>query len=788
MKKTLRTVILILAVSTLIGVLALCISSEDGEMTANIVYSDYIVYAGGQFDMNAGTNVDGATYQWYASYGRFGNPLPLDDNGAYSGTHTPHLSLKTRDDLKLGDEWENIFFSCLITAPDGRQKWTDNAFNMYVKSQESLRNDLTAEELEVSHLAVKGYAPSKEEDGVTYYDIPAGEQLSLELRWNPVPQEYRKSEVEGEISIWVTCDGKTKKLQSSGETFTPYRTGSGNVTVTAEYTVNLNGQYFMTLDRKMLVINTKTPAWETEAVTNTDVTILAERYNEAEKLARVSRGTEVLVVENGGTWCKIAAGGTVGYVPGYVLTVYDVIPSVDILIQEPCSDVPVNFNAEVTGKGYRLFSMDPVMWYDQTAERFLGPGDTFKNGHTCIVQVWLETDGNRRFRLSQGSYDSDMTGTLNGMAATVATAYEQDPARVVELRYVFRHVHDPQKITQQNPTCTQDGKLTYYLCWCGAEFEDNRALTRILDDDWGVIPARGHWESEWKTNGTEHYKICLRRECGEEIPGSRGAHTGGQAGCQAQALCDICGLGYGGYTDHVFSEYWDYSDAAGHAHRCTNPFCFEHTEIEAHVPGPAGVLCYYCGYELEQQPVQYPTGMSDWAEAEVLAAVDVGLVPQELQKNFQTPVKRGEITQLFVNLIEKITGKTAEQLVAEKGLSVNYGKFTDTSDMNVLLCNALGVINGTSDTKFSPEGTLKRAHVAALINRIAGLVGVDTSGYEHGFTDITGNYSWVGPELGWPVHAGIIKGTGGGKFSPGGDLTIEQTILIVYRAYLFLKQ
>ena len=151
-------------------------------------------------------------------------------------------------------------------------------------------------------------------------------------------------------------------------------------------------------------------------------------------------------------------------------------------------------------------------------------------------------------------------------------------------------------------------------------------------------------------------------------------------------------------------------------------------------------------------------------------------------------MKRGEITQLFVNLIEKITGKTAEQLVAEKGLSVNYGKFTDTSDMNVLLCNALSVINGTSETKFSPEGTLKRAHVAALINRIAGLVGVDTSGYEHGFTDITGNYSWVGPELGWPVHAGIIKGTGGGKFSPGGDLTIEQTILIVYRAYLYLKQ
>ena len=37
------------------------------------------------------------------------------------------------------------------------------------------------------------------------------------------------------------------------------------------------------------------------------------------------------------------------------------------------------------------------------------------------------------------------------------------------------------------------------------------------------------------------------------------------------------------------------------------------------------------------------------------------------------------------------------------------------------------------------------------------------------------------------LYNGIIKGVGNNKFSPGGDLTIEQAILIVYRAYNVLK-
>ena len=179
---------------------------------------------------------------------------------------------------------------------------------------------------------------------------------------------------------------------------------------------------------------------------------------------------------------------------------------------------------------------------------------------------------------------------------------------------------------------------------------------------------------------------------------------------------------------------------------------------------------------------------SSWAKEEVEAGIEAGLVPEELQKNYTSPVTRGQVAGMFIRLLEKASGKTVEEIIAEKGASVNEEAFTDTTDRDVLSANALGIINGTGKGKFTPDGTLKRAQIAAIINRVAGVMGIETEGYTHEFTDITGNYAWAYPELGWPVSAGIIKGVGGTRFSPGGDLTTEQAILITYRALDALTQ
>ena len=172
---------------------------------------------------------------------------------------------------------------------------------------------------------------------------------------------------------------------------------------------------------------------------------------------------------------------------------------------------------------------------------------------------------------------------------------------------------------------------------------------------------------------------------------------------------------------------------------------------------------------------------SSWAKAEVDAAIQAGLVPTNLQQNYQEPISRGDVAGMFVNLIEKTSGKSIDAVMEEKGVSINPNAFTDTTDKAVLAANALGIINGTGNGKFSPDSTLTRAQIAAIINRVATVLGVNTAGYSHQFTDVSGH--WVSSELGWPSSVGIINGVGDNKFSPDTELTTEQAIAITYRAF-----
>jgi len=87
-------------------------------------------------------------------------------------------------------------------------------------------------------------------------------------------------------------------------------------------------------------------------------------------------------------------------------------------------------------------------------------------------------------------------------------------------------------------------------------------------------------------------------------------------------------------------------------------------------------------------------------------------------------------------------------------------------------------------SRFAPDRVFTRSQIAAVINRTARVLGVDTEGYSHGFSDVKGH--WVDSELGWPAHADILRGTDTGKFGPDGPLTTEQAIAITYRAWQYL--
>ncbi|MCL1828545.1 MAG: S-layer homology domain-containing protein [Oscillospiraceae bacterium] len=177
---------------------------------------------------------------------------------------------------------------------------------------------------------------------------------------------------------------------------------------------------------------------------------------------------------------------------------------------------------------------------------------------------------------------------------------------------------------------------------------------------------------------------------------------------------------------------------------------------------------------------------SSWAAEEVKAATAAGLVPENLQKNYTKDVSRGDVAQMFINLLQEASGQTIDDFMAAKGVSINNDAFTDTADRAVLAANALGIINGVGEDRFDPGGTLTRAQIAAVINRAARVMGIDSDGYAHSFTDVQGH--WVDAELGWPVQANIIRGVSDNSFNPDGNLTAEQAIAITYRAVAPLSE
>lgn len=176
---------------------------------------------------------------------------------------------------------------------------------------------------------------------------------------------------------------------------------------------------------------------------------------------------------------------------------------------------------------------------------------------------------------------------------------------------------------------------------------------------------------------------------------------------------------------------------------------------------------------------------SAWAKTEVEAAINSGLVPDYMQKGYAQPISRVEAANLFVRLIERCYGKNVDEIMAEKQVVVNAAVFSDTTDKGVLAANALGVLYGVGDGRFSPGSTLTRSQVAAIVNRVAKVMGINTDGYSHNFVDVRGH--WVDPELGWPYQMDIINGVGQNRFDPESKLTVEQAIAVSYRAFQVLK-
>ena len=130
------------------------------------------------------------------------------------------------------------------------------------------------------------------------------------------------------------------------------------------------------------------------------------------------------------------------------------------------------------------------------------------------------------------------------------------------------HVHSMTPTPQVAATCLTDGNSAYWYCAdCGKYFSDEEGNTEIAENSW-VIAALGHDVSgaEWEHNDSEHWQTCAR--CEEKV--GKAAHTGGNATCTSEAVCEVCGASYGELAAHSYTEQNTDSQYLKSAATCTH--------------------------------------------------------------------------------------------------------------------------------------------------------------------------------------------------------------------------
>ena len=88
-----------------------------------------------------------------------------------------------------------------------------------------------------------------------------------------------------------------------------------------------------------------------------------------------------------------------------------------------------------------------------------------------------------------------------------------------------------------------------------------------------------------------------------------------------------------------------------------------------------------------------------------------------------------------------------------------------------------GWMNGTSDSTFTPEGTMTRAMLATTLYRAAGSPAVTGS---DAFPD-TQDGTWYSDAVLWAAQTGIIRGYDDGRFGTGDPVSREQIAVILWR-------
>ncbi|MCL2045823.1 MAG: S-layer homology domain-containing protein [Oscillospiraceae bacterium] len=173
---------------------------------------------------------------------------------------------------------------------------------------------------------------------------------------------------------------------------------------------------------------------------------------------------------------------------------------------------------------------------------------------------------------------------------------------------------------------------------------------------------------------------------------------------------------------------------------------------------------------------------SNWAVGEMDEANLNMLLTPSAQRDFRRHLTREEYCELVVVLVERLRGSPLP-------LPAN-NKFTDTNSIHVLKAEAYGIVNGTTDTTFSPYSTVQRQQICAMMIRaINGLERemnrtlLEPAATSLPFTDTDEIAEYAIMPARFAYSNGIMEGNANNTLTPRNSITSEECVAIIIRSF-----
>ena len=132
-----------------------------------------------------------------------------------------------------------------------------------------------------------------------------------------------------------------------------------------------------------------------------------------------------------------------------------------------------------------------------------------------------------------------------------------------------------------------------------------------------------------------------------------------------------------------------------------------------------------------------------WAKAEVDEAIEAGLIPSGLQNKYKEKITRADFSKLIINYVEWYSGLTIDEVLEAEGLSLKDNPFTDTSSVEIIAANKLGIVNGKGNGKFDPNGSITRQEAATMLTKTAEALGYEVKAKSTTYADSSSIATWA---------------------------------------------